>query len=97
MMRCFVCGFVIDDRLIDLGAGAELKDEIVVLGKLFQQSGACGAFLQMRLTGQTSENRHLMIPVKFEFFFRIVICHDYCSSSFDMISFNAAMQRLFAV
>ena len=97
MMRCFVCGFVIDDRLVYLGAGAELTDEIVVLGKLLQQSGAFGAFLQVRLTSQTSENRHLMIAVKFEVFLRVVICHNYCSSSFDMISFNAAMHRLFAV
>ena len=68
MMRCFVCGFVVDDGLVDLGAGAELTDEIVVLGQLLQQGGACGAFLQVCLTGQTSENRHLVIPVKFEVF-----------------------------
>ena len=97
MMRCFVCRFVVDDGLVDLGAGAELTDEIVVLGKLLQQTGAGGALLQMRLTGQTTENRHLMIAVKFEFFLRVVFCHDHCSSSFVMISFNAAMQRLFAV
>lgn len=47
---------MVDDGLVDLGAGAELTDEIVVLGKLLQQSGACRAFLQVRLTGQTSEN-----------------------------------------
>ena len=97
MMCAFVRGFVIDDGLVDLSARAELTDEIVVLGKLLQQSGTFGTFLQVRLTGQTSENRHLMIPVKFEVFLCVVICHDYCSSSFDMISFNAAMQRLFAV
>ena len=88
---------MVDNGLVDLGAGSKLTDEIVVLGKLLQQSGACGTVLQVRLTGQTSKNRHLMIAVKFEVFFRVVICHDYCSSSFDMISFNAAMQRLFAV
>ena len=57
---------MVDDGLVDLGAGAELTDEIVVLGKLLQQTGACGALLQMLLTGQTAKNRHLMIVAKYE-------------------------------
>ena len=97
MMRCFVRGFAVDDGFVNPGAGAELTNEIVFLGKLLQQTGACGTFFQMRLTRHATENRHSMIPVKFEFFLRVVLCHDHCSSSFDMISFSAAMQRLFAV
>ena len=93
----FIRVFIIDDCLVDLSAGAELTDEIVVLGKLLQQSGTFGTFFQVRLTGQTTKNRHLVIAEKFEIFFRVVVRHDYCSSSLDMISFNAVMQRLFAV